>query len=187
VIRDDGSLYGDNTDAHGFMADLARTGTVGPETRALVLGAGGAARSVVYALAEAGATVAVANRTIRRAEELCQLIASALPGAADRLGAHGLLSDLPRLAPGADLIVNATSLGLHPETDPLPWDEVGSFHPRQVVYDLIYGATPFLALARASGAQAIGGLGMLVHQGAKAAALWTGEDEGQLAHYMEWS
>jgi shikimate dehydrogenase len=54
-----------------------------------------------------------------------------------------------------------------------------------VVYDLIYGATPFLALARACGAQAIGGLGMLVHQGARSAALWTGEDEHRLARFMQ--
>lgn len=186
VIRDGGSLYGDNTDAHGFMADLRAHGVVvGPETRALVLGAGGAARSVVYALAESGAAVTVANRTADRAEQLCKLIAGALPAAAARLQARAFPDGLAQLAAGADLIVNATSLGLHPGTDPLPWDAAVSFHPQQMVYDLIYGATPFLALARASGAQAIGGLGMLVHQGARAAALWTGEDEERLAHHME--
>jgi shikimate dehydrogenase len=129
--------------------------------------------------------VAVANRTAARAEELCQLISRALPGAAQRLAAHAFPADLPRLAPAADLIVNTTSLGLDTATDPLPWDEAVSLEPRQVVYDLLYGATPLLALARSQGARAIGGLGMLVHQGARAAALWTGEDEDRLARLMQ--
>jgi shikimate dehydrogenase len=119
-----------------------------------------------------------------RADKLCKLIADALPVAADQLQRR-FPDGLAQLAAGADVIVNATSLGLHPGTDPLPWDTAVSFHPQQVVYDLIYGATPFLALARASGAQAIGGIGMLVHQGARSAALCTGEDEERLAHHME--
>jgi shikimate dehydrogenase len=85
----------------------------------------------------------------------------------------------------ADLIVNATSLGLHPATDPLPWDAAVPLRPGQVLYDLIYGETPLLAFARRCGARAIGGIGMLVHQGARAAALWTGSDEGVLARLMQ--
>ena len=78
------------------------------------------------------------------------------------------------LAAEADLIVNATSLGLH-EGDPLPWDAFVPFRPGQIVYDLIYNRpTELLALARSQGAAAIDGLGMLVHQGARAFELWTG-------------
>ena len=89
------------------------------------------------------------------------------------------------LAAEADLIVNTTSLGLHGDADPLPWDAAIPFRPEQVVYDLIYNVrTPFLKLAEAAGAQAIDGLGMLVYQGARSAALWTGADESELAQWM---
>jgi len=183
VVREDGSLLGDNTDGAGFLDDLRAHGIqVGraegrgparPYTRALVIGAGGAARAVAYALAEVGAEVAVVNRTPERAAALCAAVTRALPDA--RITAHPFPSALAHLAPEANLIVNATSLGLHPDTDPLPWDPTVPFSPRQVVYDLIYThRTPFLALAERHGARAIGGLGMLVYQGARAFEQWTG-------------
>jgi len=154
-----------------------------PVRRALVIGAGGAARAVVYALADAGASVAIVNRTPESAEELCRIVGHALPGA--NLSAHLLPDTLSRLAADADLIVNTTSLGLHGDADPLPWDAAIPFRPEQVVYDLIYNVrTPFLRLAEAAGAQAIDGLGMLVYQGARSAALWTGADESELAQWM---
>jgi|YNPNPStandDraft_1061719.scaffolds.fasta_scaffold09364_5 shikimate dehydrogenase len=182
VVREDGSLLGDNTDGAGFLADLRahgiapgrprEAGQSTPCMRALVIGAGGAARAVAYALAEAGAEVAVVNRTLEHAVSLCTAITRALPEA--QISAHPFPSALARLAPDADLIINATSLGLHP-ADPLPWDPAVPFAPGQVVYDLVYtGRTPFLALAERHGARAIGGLGMLVHQGARALELWTG-------------
>jgi shikimate dehydrogenase len=202
VIRPDGSLLGHSTDGEGFMADLrahglAQCGSVGvPETDptllphpctptpTLVIGAGGAARSVVYALAEAGARVAVANRTLERATELCQSIEAALPHMSGRLSAHAFPAGLADLAAAADLIVNATSLGLH-DGDPLPWDPAVPFRPGQTVYDLIYHRpTPLLALAEAQGARAVGGVGMLVGQGARSAALWTGRDASELARLM---
>jgi shikimate dehydrogenase len=186
VVRPDGSLLGDNTDAAGFMADL-RTQTANCKSQiaqALVIGAGGAARAVVYALAEAGATVAIANRTLDNAEALCRSIAAALPHAASRLSAHPFPDALAGLAARADLIINTTSLGLHAD-DPLPWDASVPFRPDQVVYDLIYNRpTELLALARAQGATALDGLGMLVHQGARSAALWTGKNADELAHLM---
>jgi shikimate dehydrogenase len=187
VIRPDGSLLGDGTDCAGFMADLRaqmangrwQTGTV------LVIGAGGAARAVVYALAEAGASIAIVNRTLDHAQGLCQTLATALPDVAGRLSAHPFPNSLTDLAAEADLIVNTTSLGLH-EGDPIPWDATLPFRPGQVVYDLIYNRpTELLALARSQGAIALGGLGMLVHQGARSAALWTGEDEVELARLMK--
>ena len=127
---------------------------------------GAQARAVVYALAEAGATVAVANRTLDNAEALCRSIAAALPHAASRLSAHPFPDALAGLAEAADLIVNTTSLGLH-AGDPLPWDAAVAFRSGQVVYDLIYNRpTELLALAQSQGATALDGLGMLVHQGA---------------------
>jgi shikimate dehydrogenase len=148
--------------------------TLPPCPRVLLLGAGGAARAVAYALAEAGARVAVANRSLERATELCQTIAAALPGETARLSAHPFPEALADLTAEAELIVNTTSLGLH-AGDPLPWDASVPFRPGQVVYDLIYNRpTELLALARSQGAVALDGLGMLVHQGARAFELWTG-------------
>ncbi len=167
VVRPDGSLLGDNTDGAGFMADLRLPIADCRLPMALIIGAGGAARSVVYALAEAGATVAVVNRTLERAQDLCQSIIAALPDAAARLSAHPFPDALAGLAAEAELVVNTTSLGLH-EGDSLPWDASVPFRADQVVYDLIYNRpTELLALARSQGASAIDGLGMLVHQGAR--------------------
>jgi shikimate dehydrogenase len=198
IIRPDGSLLGDSTDGYGFLMDLRAHGveigklqianrqigksanqpsevTVSPCHHALVIGAGGAARAVVYALAEAGARVAVVNRTVAAAEELCRIVGEALP-AAD-LSAHPFPAALQALAAGAELIVNTTSLGLHGDADPLPWDPAVAFQPDQVVYDLIYNVrTPLLRLAEAAGAHAIDGLGLLVHQGARSFELWTGRE-----------
>jgi shikimate dehydrogenase len=191
VVRPDGTILGDNTDAYGFAADLRARG-IPVRRRALVIGAGGAARAVVYALVQAGTAVSVADRTLSRAIELCETVGQALPrdfAATDNPTGHRFPDDLPRLARDADLIVNATTLGLHGEDDSLPWDPAIRFRPDQVVYDLIYAPvvrpprsprprrsvlTPFLALAARDGAQGIDGSGMLVHQGARAFELWTG-------------
>jgi shikimate dehydrogenase len=182
VVRADGTLLGDSTDGAGFLEDL-RAHRCEPAGRSiLLLGAGGAAKAVAYALAGCGATLAVANRTRERADELCRLVLAALPSA--RITAHPFPDGLARLAERADLVVNATSLGLHVDRDPLPWDPAVSFRPGQIVYDLVYSPgtggepslpTPFLRLAGEAGAQAIDGLGMLVCQGARAFELWTGQ------------
>lgn len=172
IVRPDGSILGHSTDGAGFLADLA-SHHVSPR-RVLLLGAGGAARAVAFALVERGVRVMVAARSPAQAESLCSSVAAALPEAAGRLSRHPFPNALPALATEADLIVNATSLGLH-EGDALPWHPDATLHAGQVVYDLIYNRpTPLLARAEAAGAAAIGGLGMLVHQGAAAFELWTG-------------
>jgi shikimate dehydrogenase len=185
-IRDQGSEDGSQPShnrSHLVTQSPSHPVTSSPVRRTLVIGAGGAARAVIYALAEAGASVAIVNRTPESAEELCRIVGRALPGA--DVSAHLLPDALPSLAAEADLIVNTTSLGLHGDADPLPWDATIPFRPEQVVYDLIYNVrTPFLKLAEAAGAQAIDGLGMLVYQGARSAALWTGADESELAQWM---
>lgn len=174
VVRDDGSLLGDTTDGYGFLADLAERGARAGG-RTVVIGAGGAARSVVFALASVGGEVAVCARDTVKAEEVCRAVVAAHLGA--RVSAHRFPDALPALTQGAlrpDLIVNATSLGLH-EGDPLPWTEAAELGRGQVAYDLIYNReTEWLQLARERGATAIDGLGMLVHQGARAFELWTG-------------
>jgi shikimate dehydrogenase len=161
-----GRLVGDCTDGAGFLAALRRGSRFEPAgRRCLVVGAGGAARAVVAALAGAGAAeVAVLNRDRVRAEA-----AAALAGAAGRVGDA---SD----ASGADLVVQATPVGLgdpravHPLVDP------SRFHRGQTVVDLVYhpARTALLEAAAARGAAVANGLGMLVHQAGLALEWWTG-------------
>lgn len=160
-----GRLRGENTDGAGFVAALAEEGFDPAQRRCVVVGAGGAARAVVAALAGAGAAeVTVINRSPDRAEA-----ASALAGAAGRVGSG------PDVAV-ADLVVNATPLGMTGGgAGALPVDPA-RLHAGQLVVDLVPNPaeTALMAAARARGAQAAGGLGMLVHQGALAFEMWTG-------------
>ncbi|HEX8688759.1 MAG TPA: shikimate dehydrogenase [Solirubrobacterales bacterium] len=156
----DGSVRADNTDAAGFLASLE--GQVGGK-RALILGAGGAARAVVWALLREGAELSVWNRTELRSRNLC-----------DDLGGT------PVAAPDIrdyELIVNTTSVGLGGE-DPfaeLPL-ETDRFGPGQTVVDMVYGEEPtlLLAAAEAAGARTVDGIEILVRQGARSFELWTG-------------
>lgn len=175
-IEPDGSLLGDNTDAPGFVADLRDHGVDPAGKRVLVLGAGGSARAVVYGLATAGSrAVAIANRSPDRAQSLAAEMQHLFADC--RITAHALPDAIPTLAGNADLIINTTSLGMTPKIEGLPWDEGVSFLPGQVVYDLVYNPpqTRLLQKAAADGAKGIGGLGMLIWQGAIAFELWTGQ------------
>lgn len=151
---EDGHIAGDNTDAGGLLDAL---GEPVPAT-ALVLGAGGAARAAAWALREAGAEVAVWNRTPERAAAL-----------AGELG----VGHSERPGP-AELLVNATSVGLDPgdSLDGLPLVDA------RVVVDLVYGErpTPVARWAEERGARLVDGLEVLVRQGARSLALWTGRD-----------
>ena len=164
------ALHGENTDGAGFLDALHHDEGFDPRgTRAVVFGAGGAARAVVLALAAAGAAdVAVVNRTAARAQEAVDLA----PGGAARLGSEDDLAE-------ADLVVNATPIGMGgtPTDEALPLD-AKRLKPGQLVVDLVYHPlrTPLLAAARERGAIAVTGLGMLIHQAAHAFRLWTGED-----------
>jgi shikimate dehydrogenase len=176
VVEPDGTFTGDNTDAAGFVSDLRAHGVELEDQHVLVLGAGGSARAIVYGLARAKvARIAVANRTRATAEALVAALQPLAPEC--RMTAFVLPDDLSRLAPYADLIVNCTTLGMTPHVDTNPWPEDLPFHSGQVVYDLVYNPphTQFLRQAVRDGAQAIGGLGMLVWQGALAFERWTGQ------------
>ena len=175
IVQPDGRLLGDNTDAPGFIADLRDHGVEPQGKRVLVLGAGGSARAVVYGLALAGAcSITIANRTPDRAAELTVTLQERLPNCP--LDACALLDDLPNVAQNTDLIINCTSLGMTPNVDGLPWLPELPFRPDQAVYDLVYNPrqTRLLAQAERDGARAIGGIGMLVWQGAIAFERWTG-------------
>lgn len=175
VVEKDGRLWGTNTDAPGFLEDIRAHGIDVEGQRALILGAGGAARAVVYALARAGAEVTVANRTLSRAIELARQIHHVLPGRSFRV-VELTPETLAREAEAHDLLVNTTSVGMWPQVDASPWPSHVGFGTIRVVYDVIYRPreTRLMREARAWGCQAIGGLGMLVRQGAEAWRLWTG-------------
>ncbi|MGN6373206.1 MAG: shikimate dehydrogenase [Solirubrobacteraceae bacterium] len=167
TFGDDGSIAAENTDAPGLISAL---GCSVEGMRALVLGAGGSARAVVWALSEAGADVSVWNRTHARA---CRL--------AEEFGATAVEGAAP-----ADLLVNCTSVGLDSGARrplasqpsalnqlPLDADQVGEY---SYVVDLVYrnGDTPLIAAARSHGAHVVDGLEILVAQGALSFELWTG-------------
>ncbi|MEZ4863981.1 MAG: shikimate dehydrogenase [Caldilineaceae bacterium] len=175
-VEEDGRLSGDNTDARGFVADLRDHGVDPAGQRAMVLGAGGSARAIVYGLAEAGClSIAILNRTVEKAHDLAMEMRAHFPFC--RLSGHALPDEVAVLAQEAQLVVNCTSLGMTPKVEGLPWEEKVAFRPGQVVYDLVYNPpqTRLLQKATADGAQAIGGLGMLIWQGAIAFERWTGQ------------
>jgi shikimate dehydrogenase len=158
----DGRVVADNTDAEGLLAAL---GTSPAGRRALVLGAGGAARAAVWALVTGGAEVRVWNRTRDAAVRLAGELGAAVADEVD--------------AAGFDLIVNATSVGLDPASSldslPLSADGIGD---RQTVVDLVYGPseTELVGLARGRGARVVDGLEVLVQQGAASLRLWAGRE-----------
>ncbi len=175
VIAENGRTLGHNTDAAGFLRSLREAGVAPEGASALVLGAGGAARAVVYALASIGARVTILNRTPARAEALAADMAGAAAGEPPRAGAL-TPEALVALGAGADLVVNSTSLGMWPHTETSPWPEEVPFPGGAFLYDLVYNPrrTRLMAQAEAAGARAVDGLRMLVHQGAEALTMWTG-------------
>jgi shikimate dehydrogenase len=176
IVVEGDRLIGHNTDAGGFADALRETGFEPAGRQALVLGAGGASRAVVYALAQSGCAVTIYNRTESRAAELSRRMQDAAPHASVTWApAKTRLADLP-LA-DYDLLVNTTSVGMWPQADASPWPETLPMPGRWTVYDLVYNPaeTRLLTQASIAGAIAIGGLGMLVHQGALAFKLWTGQ------------
>jgi shikimate dehydrogenase len=165
----DGELFSTNTDVEGFIGNLdASAPGWDNATDALVLGAGGAARAVVFGLLERGIKhVHLANRTIARARALAdQFGASVHPAAWDKV--DGLL-------PRAGLLVNTTSLGMHGQ--PSLELDVGKLPADAVVADLVYVPlqTQLLALAKARGLKTADGLGMLLHQAVRGFELWFGQ------------
>ena len=172
----DGELRGYSTDGEGFMRALEAEGKSAEGSRAALLGAGGSARAVAYALAARGAMVSVLNRTAIRGVDLVSELNGVLPEGRQSLRAVALNSpDARREIAEADLLVNCTSVGMHPDTDkqPIPSEWM---HDRLFVYDLIYNPlkTRLLDAAATAGARTANGVGMLVHQGAISFEMWTG-------------
>lgn len=173
IVNDGDRLVGYNTDVAGFLAALRLVRDEGARgLRCLVAGAGGAARAVVAALCDdAAEEVWVYNRTASRALSLCATAASWGQTICCPLS----VDELPAQVAAADLIVNATSVGLETsvKVSPIPVDNLDS---RQIVMDLVYGPNPtvLVAAAMATGARALDGREMLVMQAASSYRLWTG-------------
>lgn len=171
---DDGKLVGDNTDVPGFWFDLCRqlgVGEVDAPANALILGAGGAARAVAYALLSAGFSITIAARRTEQAEEILRQFL-------DFQGRISILEmqSLDTFAGKQDLIVNATPIGMQPHTGESPWPRDVPFPDNAVVYDLVYNPmeTRLVRDARRAGRKVVSGLGMLVEQAALSFERWTG-------------
>ncbi|MEM6783385.1 MAG: shikimate dehydrogenase [Bacteroidota bacterium] len=176
VPQPDGTLLGTNTDAAGFFEPLR------PHTRqlngaeAVVFGAGGAARAVVYALLTEVrlARLTLVARAPAKATALADDFAQLDPR---RLLAVLSNDDASAAVQGATLLVNATPLGMHGAYEAeTPWPHAADFHAGQIAYDLVYtpAETRFLREAAARGATPLGGMAMLIGQAAEAFRLWTG-------------
>lgn len=176
VVNRSGKLYGHNTDVRGFLRSLADDLGFNPRgKKALVLGAGGAARAVVFGLAQAEIeSVAVMNRTAERAEGLCEYVEEHFQDVEMRSlkDASGLKGEK------FDLVVNATGCGLK-SADPSPVD-LSAVEGAPHVLDLVYAPakTALLKQAEKAGLQCANGLGMLAAQAALSFELWTGKKEG---------
>jgi len=180
-------LLGQNTDWTGFLADLAfHDVKVSDDTRALVLGAGGSARAIVYALVSQGARVLVCNRTTERAHELLAGLSNSpyLREIQDNCGVVDSPAD--PACEGVNLVVNCTSAGMWPNDETTPWPADLPYPATATLYDLVYKprVTRLMQHAKAAGARAIGGIGMLAEQGAAAFALWTGVPAERVASVM---
>ena len=163
LVFENGGLRGDNTDGVGLLRDITvNLGRSIAGLRVLLMGAGGAAQGVVGPLLSARPRqLVVANRTAAKACALAQRYGAASGGGYEALGDAQF-----------DLLINATSAGLADEAPPLA---PGAFASGALGYDMVYGRdTPFLAMARAAGAEAHDGAGMLVEQAAESFRIWRG-------------
>ena len=172
-------LIGDNTDAPGFLIDLKRALKFSREAfrlplSALILGAGGSARAVVYALVKDGWNVTIAARRMEQAQQLTDSFTDyQLRITAMEINPTNLQSPISNIS----LIVNTTPLGMAPNTDQSPWPENLPFPPHAAIYDLVYNPreTKLMQDACRQGLQAITGLGMLIEQAALSFEIWTGQ------------
>ncbi|MCG0278416.1 MAG: shikimate dehydrogenase [Thermanaeromonas sp.] len=176
VVVKEGKLVGYNTDASGFWRSLKEEGVDPRGKRALILGAGGAARAVAYALVKHGCNrLYIANRTYDRARELAETLKKAGETSVEPLSLEEAF--LASILPEADLIINTTSVGMETVGGELPIT-ADKLEARHIIYDLVYNPpyTKLLKMASSKGCRAISGRSMLLYQGAEAFTLWTGRE-----------
>ncbi len=173
IANRDGWLSGYNTDAYGVMESLRQEGGLERlPPKVVLLGAGGAARAILYALLQCDEVeeIALLNRTVEKAEAL----AGDLDPAATKVRVGGLERRTDIRETG--LLINSTSVGMHPDADTSPVEDADALHDGLLVLDIVYNPlqTQLMRQAAAHGARALNGLGMLVFQGARSFEIWTG-------------
>lgn len=174
IVRQGDRLVGENTDGKGFLESVQAVGPVAGK-KAVLLGAGGAARAVGVELLRAGAAaITVVNRSEGRGRELLAVLERVAPGKATFVPWRGDYA----VPAGIDLLVNATSIGLFPDVDARVPLDVATLRPGMVVCDIIPNPprTRLVWDAEARGCTVLDGLGMLVNQGVIGIRLWTGRD-----------
>lgn len=172
VFGETGEIKGYNTDGLGAKQALQNSAVEIKGSKIVVAGAGGAARSIAFQLAADGAEITIVNRTEGRAIELAKDIsAAALSGSVTGRGFSGLKD----LLQDANILINTTTLGMHPNVD-TAIATAEDLHPDLTVFDIVYNPleTRLLREAKTSGAKTVSGVLMLVYQGAEAFRLWTG-------------
>ena len=170
-----GQLMGFNTDTLGFVGGLREAGGIGESAKAVLLGAGGSCRAVAWALARTGHDLLILSRKPEQAAQLACALQEHVPARIE----HGPLDTITinRALRDAELLVNCTPAGQHPNVDetPLPW---GTTLPEHLlVYDLVYNPRPSKLLREAAqaGCRTQDGLSMLLYQGAASFEIWTGQ------------
>ncbi len=171
-------IRGYNTDGIGALRALKDAGVTVADQTIMIIGAGGAARAIAFQFACSGGSIIIANRTVDRAEKLARDVELGLSElkktpSIKSIGPDQIKSEIA----GTDILINATSVGMHPHIDamPIPPDLL---RPGLVVFDIVYNprCTKLLSESRKRGAITIDGVQMLVHQGAEAFFIWTGRE-----------
>ena len=169
-------ITGHNTDGIGAMRALEDAGVTVADRNILIIGAGGAARAIAFQFGYSGGEIVIANRTGERADRLARDVRSGLSelGKTPSIESIGL-GALPEKIADADILINATSVGMHPDVDATPVP-AGLLRPGLAVFDIVYNPrrTRLLLEAERKGATIVEGVRMLVHQGAEAFSIWTG-------------
>jgi len=178
VVNENGKLHGYNTDVEGIIKTLEEYKDEINEKMVSVIGAGGAARAVIYTLINRFniEKINIINRTMGKAEVLKDYFTSKM--LFEKIKTYELSPpDIIKILNKSKLIVNASSIGMMPDEDDSPTTIAESFNDNQIVFDLVYNPrrTKFLSIAESQGATVLNGLKMFVEQGAKAFEFWTNE------------
>ena len=178
ISNENGHLTGYNTDVIGFINGMKQKGFEPQGKHTIVLGAGGAARAIIWGLIkERAASITIGVRNVEKAQPLAQYFS----GFMDITLLHWESEDFKKRLPYAQLIVNTTPLGMAPHTDAMPPIDFTTIQKDAFVYDIIYtpAETKLLKTAREHGCQTLNGVAMLVGQGAEAFRIWTGQELDQ--------
>ncbi|MEM2972262.1 MAG: shikimate dehydrogenase [Candidatus Bathyarchaeia archaeon] len=174
ILNKDGQLIGYNTDGLGALEALKAHGQNPTGKNIIILGAGGAARAVAFALCKEAKSTLILNRTVEKAKNLAEELSKTL----GKTVRHGRLDyeTLAKEMANADILVNATSLGMAPHENETPVDKA-LLRRNLTVFDLVYNPpeTRLLGEAKTVGAKTVDGLFMLVYQGALSFEIWTGK------------